>query len=164
MGFVSEAYCKNEGYTIAQDGVLSLSLNKMPDDFMRIQKDVELNDNQSFNGAVSMSSSNGSVIAMVIFLVFFIIGSGYLLIYNVLYISISKDTRFYGLMKTIGTTQAQIKTLVKRQALKFACIGIPIGIVLAAAVSFGIVPMFLQQISHPRKREAGTQPMAASCL
>ena len=145
MGFVSETYCKNAGYTIAQDGVLSLSLNKMPDDFMRIQKDVELNDNQSFNGAVSMSSSNGSVIAMVIFLVLFIIGSGYLLIYNVLYISISKDTRFYGLMKTIGTTQAQIKTLVKRQALKFACIGIPIGIVLAAAVSFGIVPMFLQQ-------------------
>lgn len=48
-----------------------------------------------------------------------IYGSGYLLIYNVLYISISKDTRFYGLMKTLGTTQAQIKSLVKNQALKF---------------------------------------------
>lgn len=106
---------------------------------------MQLNEDQSFNGAVSMSSSNSSVIAMVIFLVLFIIGSGYLLIYNVLYISIAKDTRFYGLMKTIGTTQAQIKTLVKRQALKFACIGIPIGIVLAAATSFGIVPMFLRQ-------------------
>ena len=46
-----------------------------------------------------MKSSSGSVIAMVILLVFFIIGSGYLLIYNVLYISISNDTRFYGLMK-----------------------------------------------------------------
>lgn len=89
MGFVSEAYCKNAGYTMAEDGVLSLSLNKMPDDFYRIQKDVELNENQSFGGAVSMKSSSGSVIAMVILLVFFIIGSGYLLIYNVLYISIS---------------------------------------------------------------------------
>ena len=57
MGFVSEAYCKNSGYTMAQDGVLSLSLNKMPDDFHRIQKDVELNENQSFSGAVSMKSS-----------------------------------------------------------------------------------------------------------
>lgn len=139
MGFVSEAYCKNAGYTMAEDGVLSLSLNKMPDDFYRIQKDVELNENQSFGGAVSMKSSSGSVIAMVILLVFFIIGSGYLLIYNVLYISISKDTRFYGLMKTLGTTQKQIKSLVKNQAVKFACIGIPIGIVLATAVSFGIV-------------------------
>ena len=145
IGFVSESYCKNAGYTLQEDGVLSLSLNKMPDDFWHIQDDVQLNEDQAFIGAVSMSSSNGSVIAMVIFLVLFIIGSGYLLIYNVLYISISKDTRFYGLMKTIGTTQAQIKTLVKKQALKFACIGIPVGILLATVVSFGIVPVFLQQ-------------------
>ena len=145
MGFVSEAYCKNAGYTMAEDGVLSLSLKKMPDDFMRIQRDVELNENQSFSGTVSMKSSSGSVIAMEILLVFFIIGSGYLLIYNVLYISISKDTRFYGLMKTLGTTQAQIKSLVKSQAVKFACIGIPIGILLATVVSFGIVPFVLKQ-------------------
>ena len=145
MGFVSEEYCKNAGYTMAEDGVLSLSLKKMPDDFMRIQRDVELNENQSFSGAVSMKSSSGSVIAMEILLVFFIIGSGYLLIYNVLYISISKDTRFYGLMKTLGTTQAQIKSLVKSQAVKFACIGIPIGILLATVVSFGIVPFVLNQ-------------------
>ena len=145
MGFVSQAYCKNAGYTMAEDGVLSLSLKKMPDDFMRIQRDVELNENQSFSGAVSMKSSSGSVSAMVILLVFFIIGSGYLLIYNVLYISISKDTRFYGLMKTMGTTQAQIKSLVKSQAVKFACIGIPIGILLATVVSFGIVPFVLNQ-------------------
>lgn len=145
MGFVSETYCKNAGYTMAEDGVLSLSLKKMPDDFMRIQRDVKLNENQSFSGAVSMKSSSGSVIAMVILLVFFIIGSGYLLIYNVLYISISKDTRFYGLMKTMGTTQAQIKSLVKSQAVKFACIGIPIGILLATVVSFGIVPFVLNQ-------------------
>ena len=145
MGFVSEEYCKNAGYTMEEDGVLSLSMNKMPDDFMRIQRDVELNENQSFSGAVSMKSSSGSVIAMEILLVFFIIGSGYLLIYNVLYISISKDTRFYGLMKTMGTTQTQIKSLVKSHAVKFACIGIPIGILLATVVSFGIVPFVLNQ-------------------
>ena len=82
MGFVSESYCTNAGYTLQEDGVLSLSLNKMPDDFWHIQDDVQLNEEQAFHGAVSMSSSGGSVIAMVIFLVLFIIGSGYLLIYN----------------------------------------------------------------------------------
>ena len=146
MGFVSESYCTNAGYTLQEDGVLSLSLNKMPDDFFQIQDNVQLNEDQAFHGAVSMSSSNGSVIAMVILLVLFIVGSGYLLIYNVLYISISKDTRFYGLMKTIGTTQKQIKSLVKKQALKFACIGIPVGIVLAAAVSIGAV-LFMESTS-----------------
>ena len=48
-------------------------------------------------------------------------------------------------MKTMGTTQAQIKSLVKSQAVKFACIGIPIGILLATVVSFGIVPFVLKQ-------------------
>lgn len=33
--------------------------------------------------------------------------------------------------------------MVKNQAVKFACIGIPIGILLATAVSFGIVPFVL---------------------
>ena len=145
MAFVSERYCTNEGYTMQENGTLSLTLKKMPRDYYQIQKDIPLNDHQHFSGSISISSSNGSMIAMVILLVLFIVGSGYLLIYNVLYISISKDTRFYGLMKTIGTTQKQIKSLVKKQALQFACIGIPIGILLATAISFGIVPLFLQQ-------------------
>ena len=42
MGFVSESYCANAGYTLQEDGVLSLSLNKMPDDFWHIQDDVQL--------------------------------------------------------------------------------------------------------------------------
>lgn len=145
MAFVSESYCANARYTLQENGTLSITLKKMPRDFYQIQKDISLNNNQYFNGTVSMSSSNGSLIAMVILLVLFIVGSGYLLIYNVLYISISKDTRFYGLMKTIGTTQKQIKSLVKKQAFKFACIGIPVGIILAGAVSFILVPLLLQQ-------------------
>lgn len=145
MAFVSENYCSQAGYTMQENGILSLSLKKLPDDFYRIQKDVPLNENQSFDSAISLKSSNGSVIAMAVLLVLFIVGSGYLLIYNILYISISKDTRFYGLIKTIGTTQKQIQSLVKRQAMKFACIGIPIGIAMAAAVSFGLVPFILKQ-------------------
>lgn len=145
MAFVSERYCTNMGYTMQENGTLSLTLKKMPRDYYQIQNDILLNDHQHFSGSISISSSSGSMIVMVILLVLFLVGSGYLLIYNVLYISISKDTRFYGLMKTIGTTQKQIKSLVKKQALQFACIGIPIGILLATAVSFGIVPLFLQQ-------------------
>ncbi len=145
MAFVSESYCTAGGYVAQEDKTLSLSLREMPGDYYQIQKDIPLDDDQYFVGSVSMSSSSGSLIAMVILLVLFIIGSGYLLIYNVLYISISKDTRFYGLLKTIGTTQRQIRSLVKRQAFPFACIGIPIGVGLGAAVSFGVVPLLLRQ-------------------
>ena len=141
MAFLSESYCQEHGYTLQNSGVLSISLDNPKDNFYDIQDDITLNENQTFQGSVSTSSSNGSVYAMIILLVFFIIDSGYLLIYNVLYISISRDTRFYGLIKTLGTTEKQIKTLVKRQAVTFACIGIPIGVILAGALSFGIVPI-----------------------
>ena len=144
MAFLSESYCQEHGYTLQNSGVLSISLDNPKDNFYDIQDDITLNENQTFQGSVSTSSSNGSVYAMIILLVFFIIGSGYLLIYNVLYISISRDTRFYGLIKTLGTTEKQIKTLVKRQAVTFACIGIPIGVILAGALSFGIVPIILE--------------------
>lgn len=144
MAFLSESYCQEHGYTLQNSGVLSISLDNPKDNFYDIQDDITLNENQTFQGSVSMSSSNGSVYAMIILLVFFIIGSGYLLIYNVLYISISRDPRFYGLIKTLGTTEKQIKTLVKRQAVTFACIGIPIGVILAGAISFGIVPIILE--------------------
>lgn len=144
MAFLSESYCQEHGYTLQNSGVLSISLDNPKNNFYDIQDDITLNENQTFQGSVSMSSSNGSVYAMIILLVFFIIGSGYLLIYNVLYISISRDTRFYGLIKTLGTTEKQIKTLVKRQAVTFACIGIPIGVILAGALSFGIVPIILE--------------------
>lgn len=144
MAFLSESYCQEHGYTLQNSGVLSISLDNPKDNFYDIQDDITLNENQTFQGSVSTSSSNGSVYAMIILLIFFIIGSGYLLIYNVLYISISRDTRFYGLIKTLGTTEKQIKTLVKRQAVTFACIGIPIGVILAGALSFGIVPIILE--------------------
>ena len=144
MAFLSESYCQEHGYTMQNSGVLSISLENPKDNFYDIQDDITLHENQTFQGSVAMSSSNGSVYAMMILLVFFIIGSGYLLIYNVLYISISRDTRFYGLIKTLGTTEKQIKTLVKRQAVTFACIGIPIGVILAGVLSFGIVPVLLE--------------------
>ena len=46
-----------------------------------------------------------------------IILTGYLIIYNIFQISVVRDIRFYGLLKTIGTTGKQIKKVIRRQAL-----------------------------------------------
>lgn len=82
-----------------------------------------------------------SVIVLIISL--FIVLSGYLLIYNVLYISVVKDIHFYGLLKTIGTSPKQIKRIVKRQALCLCFLGIPFGILLSILVSFAIIPTIM---------------------
>lgn len=72
-----------------------------------------------------------------------IIFTGYLIIYNIFQISVIKDIRFYGLLKTIGTTQKQIKKLVKRQALLLSGIGIPIGLFIGYILGNVLLPVIL---------------------
>lgn len=83
-------------------------------------------------------------IALISIIALFIVLSGYLLIYNVLYIAVTKDINFYGLLKTIGTSPRQIKKIVKGQAFRLSIIGIPLGLILGAIVSFGIVPLTMK--------------------
>ena len=46
-----------------------------------------------------------------------VIFTGYLIIYNIFQISVAGDIRFYGLLKTIGTTPRQLKRIIRPQAL-----------------------------------------------
>lgn len=72
-----------------------------------------------------------------------VIATGYLIIYNIFYISVTKDIRFYGLLKTIGTTPKQLKKIIVKQALKLSIIGIPIGLILGYGVAVLILPIAL---------------------
>ncbi len=144
--FVSKALCERTGCALQEGGTLSLTLKHTPEDFSLLEKDIPASKDAGQNWITSFSLTGGAagyIAAVVVLLALFIIGSGYLLIYNVLYISVTKDTRFYGLLKTIGTSPSQIKKLVRSQAVHFACIGIPIGILLATAVSFVLIPTVL---------------------
>ncbi len=69
--------------------------------------------------------------------------TGYLIIYNIFRISIMKDIRYYGLLKTIGTTGRQIKKIIRRQALKLSVIGIPIGLLAGFFVGKALLPAIL---------------------
>lgn len=77
-----------------------------------------------------------------------IVFTGYLIIYNVFQISIVRDIRFYGLLKTIGTTSRQIKTIIRRQALILSAIGIPIGLVLGFFCGKIFVPLLMSNTSY----------------
>ena len=56
------------------------------------------------------------MIAIAAFLLL-VIFTGYLIIYNIFQISVAGDIRFYGLLKTIGTTPRQLKRIIRQQAL-----------------------------------------------
>ncbi len=154
---VSKAYTDKQGYDIEKNGRVSISAKEGKQDALKDELDskVELGKGQEFDKKYDVQSENGSnrlVIAVSIFLIaLMIVLSGYLLIYNVMYISVTKDIRFYGMLKTIGATPAQIQMIVKRQAGYLACIGIPIGVLLGTGVSFGAVPLAMRMLSIERE-------------
>jgi ABC-type transport system, involved in lipoprotein release, permease component len=73
-----------------------------------------------------------------------IIFTGYLIIYNIFQISIVKDIRFYGLLKTIGTTPKQIKKIIKGQALLLSTAGIPIGLIIGFLLGIVLLPLIMR--------------------
>lgn len=96
------------------------------------------------NWAYSAAEIDGSAIVLVAVVLLLILTAGYLIIYNVFYISVARDTRYYGLLKTIGTTGRQLKTLVRRQALWFSLVGIPLGLVLGYLLGVLLMPFILR--------------------
>ena len=47
----------------------------------------------------------------------------YLLIYNILYLSVAGNVRYYGLLQTVGMTGRQIRRLIRRQMTILGCGG-----------------------------------------
>ncbi|CAH1059101.1 ABC transporter permease [Paenibacillus pseudetheri] len=67
--------------------------------------------------------------------------SGYLLIYNIFFISVVRDVKFYGLLKTIGTTPRQLKTIIFIQARSLYLVGLPFGLGLGYLLGLLLLPM-----------------------
>lgn len=90
--------------------------------------------NWGYMSAQFEDSLDISTILALIAVMLLIIFTGYLIIYNIFQISVSNDVRFYGLLKTIGTTGRQIKRIISLQAVLLSALGIPIGL----AVGYGV--------------------------
>lgn len=88
---------------------------------------------------------NAGTVLAVLSALTLIIFTGYLIIYNIFQISVIRDIRFYGLLKTIGTTGRQIRKMIRRQAMMLSCVGIPIGLILGYFAGCRLVPVIMDQ-------------------
>lgn len=66
--------------------------------------------------------------------------AGYLIIYNIFKISIEKDIRLYGQLKTVGASPKQIRYMVMRQGMVLSALGIPMGLVLGWLIGNALLP------------------------
>nr|WP_325205455.1 ABC transporter permease [uncultured Oscillibacter sp.] len=104
--------------------------------------------NWGYSGAQLSNSFDNSTLIAIVVLLLLIIFTGYLIIYNVFQISVTNDIRFYGLLKTIGTTGKQLKRIVRQQALLLSLIGIPIGLLMGFVIGNKLTPVIMAQLSY----------------
>ena len=102
--------------------------------------------NWGYMGAQLSDSMDPMTVMAIIGLLTIITFTGYLIVYNVFQISVSGDIRFYGLLKTIGTTGRQLKRMIRIQALFLSCVGIPLGILAGYGIGIKLTPVILSRL------------------
>ena len=103
--------------------------------------------NWGYTGAQLSGSMDPATFIAICAVLLLIIFTGYLIIYNVFQISVTNDIRFYGLLKTIGTTPRQLRRIIRHQALALSLAGIPLGLVLGWLIGGQLTPAIVSQLN-----------------
>ena len=153
---ISKKYYEKRGFTVKKDGELAISAKhgRNNETLDELEDKVTISDEQEWQHTFDVREDEIETQALMIIsmclISLIIVLSGYLLIYNVMYISVGKDIRFYGMLKTIGTSTSQIQKLIKYQTFYLSLIGIPIGLILGTIASFGLVPIAVKMVGSNR--------------
>ncbi len=111
---------------------------------------IDIGVNWGYTGAQLSGNMDPATVMGVGAAMLLIVFSGYLIIYNIFRISVTGDIRFYGLLKTIGTTGKQIKGILLRQAVILCCVGIPFGLAAGWGTGALLTPLIMENMSYQR--------------
>ena len=111
---------------------------------MKLGKQQNLFFNSAFGEAVQILAGLGGLIAVTCL-------CAYLLIYNIMYLSVAGKVRYFGLLQTVGMTERQIKKLLKEQMLLIGTAGIVSGYVAGGMVSFFLIPLIVKTMGIRKK-------------
>ena len=151
-GYVSEEFYRSTGVlqTDLTQGSLKISLENplySENDIIEMQNQIKLSGNQIIEADYDTISNFIKTVLGLVVLLAMVFMSGYLFIYNTLYISVNRDIRYFGQLKTIGTTSIQIRKMIYKQMLWNAVIGIPLGLACSAIVGKLVIPQLLHALN-----------------
>ncbi len=152
QGYVSKAFQEKSGVTQTDftQGGLKITLKNplySEKDIMDMQNALELNSRQIIDADYDTISDFIKLILVLFGLLLMVFLSGYLFIYNALYISISKDIRYYGQLKTLGMTAPQLRGMIYREALLNSVIGIFFGLTVSILTASHMIPALLTSMN-----------------
>ncbi|MDO4281873.1 MAG: FtsX-like permease family protein [Peptococcaceae bacterium] len=145
VGFVSKAFYDETGYDLKNDGILCIKLNHnyvLPTTLQTIEKSLDFSDRQIF-APTSYIENSLKLLFGICGLALVICLSAYLLIYNILYLSVSGKIRYYGLLQSLGMTKKQLVRFITKQMLLIGVSGIAIGNLLGIVLCMTCVPYVL---------------------
>lgn len=82
-------------------------------------------------------------IALVLVVILFFMLDGFLIIYNINSISVTRDVQFYGLLKTLGISPRQLKRVIYYRMGRVLLLALPVGLLLGCVMTQWIVPLLL---------------------
>lgn len=115
--------------------------------------------NWGYSGSQLADNMDPATAVAIVGLLLTIIFTGYLIIYNVFQISVSNDIRFYGLLKTIGTTGRQLRRIIRQQALLLSLVGIPLGLLIGYGVGVRLTPVILSRLNGVVQDAVSASPL-----
>ena len=137
----SDVVLKNKANVQKQLKEFVYSVGGNPED-MSADNFILASENEMSRGLVS----SDSVVFASVFILMFVV-CGYLLIYNIFDISVMQDVRQYGLLRTIGTSTRQIKSIVNRQAVRLTLIGMPVGLAAGFFAGWMLLPVVTEIVN-----------------
>ncbi|MBS5111834.1 MAG: FtsX-like permease family protein [Coprobacillus cateniformis] len=140
-----QKYSSHKKFNISE-GVSLENESRFINDLKNVDQQIE--HSMKFIRPIQNNSLLSSTLKMGVLFALIVVISGYLLIYNVMYISIIKDTQFYGLLCTIGMTEKQVKRIVMLQTLFLSSVGILLGLILGCIASYWVVPIAVDMINQ----------------
>jgi len=112
---------------------------------------------------MAVSGDISTEIMSSVFLLLLIMICGFLLIYNIFYISVVNDIRFIGNMKIIGMTKRQIGMMLNWQICQLGAVGIILGDLAGTGLNLFVIRLFkLQGFSYSQFYKTGTSLFLAA--
>lgn len=109
---------------------------------------IEMGVNWGYLSSRAENLFDAGTLAAIALLLLLIGATGYMIINNVFQISVAGDIQRYGLLKTIGTTNRQIRRIVLWEALILAFLSIPIGLLIGAFIGTLLVPVVAKEMNN----------------
>ncbi len=161
-GYFSQEFLQGLPIDIAENTTLLIQQKDNIDDEAiedMLYQDVEMrDDSQQFFGGISVYRQSvydlaGGFDTAVLMAGLILFGAA-MLLYNVMYISLSRDIRQYGLLKTMGTTKKQLRSIVLRQTGRLLAGGCVLGGAAGILITVTVIPRLLSGMYLQGRGEA----------